>query len=119
MHLVLDRLEVRRALDGIRYCREENVGIALLDMLDGRCDVIELFALVAPHQKHPYADAMLLRKFDSASDLLHRNAALHCVQDALAAALRAYPDPIAAKIPQRFHSSLGLQAVGSRNGLKW
>ena len=32
MHLVLDRLEVRRALDGIRYCREDNVGIALLDI---------------------------------------------------------------------------------------
>src|SRR6185312_11619522 len=91
LHLVFDRLEVGCPLDGVGDGGEENIGVAFFDMLHSRRDILQLLALVTPHQEHADANAVLVCEFDRAPYLLDTDTPLHSVQYFLTAALRAYP----------------------------
>ena len=93
-------------------------GLRGLDVLDRGLDVLEFLALVTPHEEHAHLDAVRLRQLAGAAYLLDADAALHGVEDALAAALRAYPDAVAAQLAQLRRGRLVLQAVGARDGLE-
>jgi hypothetical protein len=91
-----DFIEVGRALDRIRNRREEHVGVGLLDVLDRRLDVRNLFALVAPHQEHACLDASLLREPHRGLHFVDGDSAFHAIEDALRSALGADPNAEAA-----------------------
>ena len=87
-------------------------------MIHGGGDVFELLALVSPHEEHADLDAVRLRQPAGAAHLLDFHAALHGVEDLLAAALRSDPDAIAAELAQQRHGAFVLQAIGARDGFE-
>src|SRR5580700_4984572 len=89
---VRDAFVVGRAFDGISNGREENVGVRALHVLDGLFDILQLFSLVAPHQKHSCLDATCFTRGDGGLHLFDGYAALHGVEDSLRTALGADPD---------------------------
>ena len=118
LHALAHLVEVARALDGIRHGGEEHVGIARLHVLDRGGDVFELLAFVTPHEEHADLDALLVRQPAGATHLFDLHAALHGVEDLLAAALRADPDAIAAELAQQCGGAFVLQPVGARDGFE-
>ena len=81
------------------------IGIGTAYKLDGGRNVLELLALVAPHEEHADLDAVTSREFDGAAHLLDADTALHRIEDALAAALGADPDAIAAQLGEAWTAS--------------
>src|ERR1700727_3848916 len=84
--------EIARVLDRIRDGRQMNFRLALADQINGWRDVIDLLAGISPHQEHTHLNAVTLGRFGGPNHLIHRDAALHRVEDALAAAFRTDPD---------------------------
>ncbi len=81
-------------------------------------NVFELLTLVSPHEEHAHLDAGSLRQPARVAHLFDFHAALHGVEDLLAAALRSDPDAVAAELAQQRHGAFVLQAIGARDGFE-
>src|SRR5437879_3318006 len=86
-----DFVKVRSPFDRICYRGEEHVRVCKFHVLDRGFDILNLLALVAPHQKHPGFNAPGLRERGRGAHLLDRHSSLHGVEHALRPALRADP----------------------------
>ncbi len=86
-------------------------------MLDGRFDILQLFALVAPHQEHAGLDAPRLASGDRRLHLPHGDAAFHGIEDSLRAAFGADPNTEATKLGEQVDDFV-VQAVGAGNALE-
>src|SRR5690242_2731576 len=117
-HLRGNFVEIWRSFYGIRHRGEENIRIAALYMIHRGKDVAEFLALVAPHEEHSRLNAPRLAQRYRVLHLLHGDAALHRVQDALRTAFRADPHPEAAELGQRVHYFL-IQPVGAGDAFEW
>ena len=108
---------VRRSLDRIRDRGEEDIGLRLAYMLDGRLDVFHLLSFVAPHQKHSALNPALPAHLDGLLHLLDLDAAIHGVEHALRSALRADPDAKAAEFGQQIEH-LCVEPIGARDAFE-
>src|ERR1700722_2870488 len=77
---------IRRALDWVRNCGKEDVGLTGADVLYGGLDVGQLLVLVAPHEKHAALDAAFTAHGNCLLYLLQLHTAIHGVENALRAA---------------------------------
>ena len=84
---------------------------------DGRFDILQLFAVIPPHQEHPALDAARLAGSHSGLHLFNGNAAFHGVEDSLRAALRADPHAEATEFGQQINDFV-VQAIRAGNTLK-
>src|SRR5258708_5817609 len=96
-----------------------NLRLAPAYQIDRCRNVINLLARISPHQKHTHLNPVTLRRIGGPDYLIHLDAALHRVEDALAAAFRTDPDPIATHIGQRLQHLVLHHAVGARYGFEW
>ena len=87
-------------------------GWDLLTWSDGGFDVFDLFAFIAPHEEHAALDVACAAQVYGALDLLHLDAAVHGVENALRTALRADPDAEAAELGEKIEH-LFVEAVGA------
>src|SRR5215471_2729317 len=78
-----DFFEVRRPTNRVGHSREKNIRARALDVTDGRFDVFEFLAFVAPQEEHPCLNASGFAKFDCCLDLLYGNPTLHAIKHTL------------------------------------
>ena len=90
-NLVLYRLVIVRASNWIGDGGQKHVGIGLFQVIDRGFNIAYLFTLVAKHNEHAYGNTPGLEQPGLGLHVDHVGLALHSVQDALGAALRADP----------------------------
>src|SRR3954453_2250791 len=112
-----DSVEVRGSLYRIRPGCEEDIRAAALHVIDGGFYVIQLLALVAPHEEHTGLDSVAPAKSHRVTDLLDGNTALHGIENALRTALGADPDAHASELGEN-RCDRFIDPVGPRNAFE-